>query len=274
MEELPAILVGVDLLETLGVEVEENVTWDVAKLQLRRLFLQGAKRSHPDKQTSTGDSSTNVAFARLKAAYDFLQSGSNFEHIYQKAQTRLKAEKLRKQRSKGIAAQQATYLDALLEREKRAQFQEHKKRKADAYYKQAQEEQEQHDQDYGVLIVAAKTLDIALSSQLNILLLSSHFMDLFQGYGIVQIEPLENIHEHQSTNIPVAKAFFTSHQHAIKALLYYRNSRQKFRCDLYALALGSRESHPEPKASTTSLQQLEARVFGLIRARQKARVTL
>ncbi|EAN32200.1 DnaJ domain protein [Theileria parva strain Muguga] len=290
MDELPSILKGVDVFSLLGIQVDENTDVEEAKKSLRKLFLRKAKKLHPDKQKKDGEhpgDQNDLEFVRIKAAFDFLQTKNNFSLLYNKTLSELRAKRRRLERSKDISSKQATYLDSLLKREKeafekRAQEQkkstksDHEEHEDKNFYDDVfvsfQREAKEADLSLGQLIVAAKTLEIANGSEINCLLLSSHFPTLFDNYGLLRVEPLEVIDTRVDKNIKVGKIIFKTKEHALRALLHYRNNRIRFRCDLYALALGKDEPL-EPKLDDENFEAYEASVLKRFRALAKCNVT-
>ncbi|GIX61105.1 DnaJ protein, putative [Babesia caballi] len=285
-EELPAILAGVDLLAVLGVEVVEGA--DVAELKrgLRRTFLKRAKECHPDKRNPAGKGAdTSLEFARLKAAFDHLQRDGVFNALYNRALHQRRAERARKERSQGIAAKQSAHLHALLRREQEAAAAAAASRPgpygdrgpdgrressyqtfySDVFSDDSPESRADECSAQGVLFVAARTMKIANESEINILLLSDHFSQMFHNYGLLSVEPVD-IEDAgpDAVNVKVGILTFQSHEHALKALLHYRNNRSNFRVDLYALALGPQAAAAGPKGGgddEESLDDMEAAVL-------------
>ncbi|CDR97403.1 hypothetical protein, conserved [Babesia bigemina] len=291
MDELPAVLQGVDLLAVLGVEVVEDA--DVAELRrgLRRTFLRRAKECHPDKQKpGSKGSDTSLEFARLKAAFDYLQRDDVFATLYNRALHKKREEKARKERTKGISAKQAAHLDALLRREREAaeaaaarreQFHPEKpsQRGFQASYEDmfdahaASSSQAGPASQQGMLFVAARTMKIANEAELNCLLLSDHFSNMFANFGLLRVQPIDITETAaDAVNVKVGILVFQSHEHALKALLHYRKHRSNFRCDLYALALkpqgdpaASAASADGASAESESLEDMEALVLSRLR---------
>ncbi|UKK02981.2 hypothetical protein MACK_003083 [Theileria orientalis] len=278
MDEVPSILQGVDIFALLDIKVDENVDVEESKKNLRRSFLQKARKYHPDKQSKhTGkDEHNDVEFVRIKAAFDYLQTKNNFTLLYNKVLSELRAKRRRLERSKDIATKQASYLDSLLKREKEAQErrterqreaygQESSQKYEEDYYDEifasTQRQQRELDPSLGQLIVAAKTQEIANGSEINCLLMSSHFPTLFDNYGLVSVEPLEFIDTQAEKNVRIGKIYFTSEEHAVRALLHYRSNRAKFRCDLYALALGKDEPALRAVNETEAFERYEELVL-------------
>ncbi|XP_953476.1 uncharacterized protein TA11260 [Theileria annulata] len=285
MDELPSILKGVDVFSLLEIQVDENIDVEESKKSLRKLFLRKAKKLHPDKQKKDGEQN-DLEFVRIKAAFDFLQTKNNFSVLYNQTLAELRAKRRRLERSKDISSKQATYLDSLLKREKeafekRAQEQrkssksEHDENEDRSYYDYVfgsfQNESKEVELSLGQLIIAAKTLEIANGSEINCLLLSSHFPRLFDNYGLLRVEPLEVIDTQVDKNIKIGRIIFRSKEHAMRALLHYRNNRARFRCDLYALALGKNEPL-EPKHDEENFEMYEASVLKRFRALAKCNI--
>lgn len=276
MDDLPSILQGVDTLLLLGVNVSEEVDVEEARGTLRRLFLQKAKKFHPDKQKkiTVKNEAVNLEFVKLKAAFDYLQTGSNFKILYTQSLNEIIAKKRRSERSKEIASKQATYLDALLKRERdvldrkahsniKHDGDTSKKRKEYQHYSSEFFADSTKKNDHGSveLVIAAKTMQIARNSEVNCLLLSDHFPILFENYGLVSVEPLDAI-ETEDRNVRIGKIVFESHEQAIRALLYYRANKQKFRCDLYALAFSAKnKSDGDSTPKEISLDDMEASIL-------------
>ncbi|KAK1933350.1 hypothetical protein X943_003274 [Babesia divergens] len=283
----PAILDGVDVFAVLGVEVQEDVDVAEAKRGLRRIFLKRAKECHPDKQTASGKSSDkNLEFARLKAAFDYLQNDEIFNTLYNRVLHQRRAERLQKERNKGIAAKQSAHLDALLRREKAA-AEAAAARESKAYNDKHAEYQAHYSdvsegfattcvqpdasiQGHGTLIVAARTMKIANESEINCLLLSDHFPKAFSNFGMLRVDPIDIVSSNpEEVNVKVGVIIFESHEHALKALLYYRNNRTKFRPDLYALALGPQGSAVKAKEAYngegSTLDEMESVILKRLR---------
>lgn len=272
--EIPSILENCDILGLFGITIDVNANIDELKLNLRRNFLRKAKECHPDKQqhSTANKDDLNEQFSRLKAAFDFVQEGDNLNKIVKKAVDKLKADLIRKERSNRLASQQATYLDKLIQREQAATSsqtaQESNFQAFKVHYKDVHNHftpQTAKSDKLGELLVAAKSIEIANGSELNLLLLGTHFPQLFDNYGLLQVDIFDLVHVSDGI-YRVGRILFTSHEQAIKALLYYRNSRHKFRCDLYALALGNGEANAQVKRTKT-LEEIEDNVFAKMRAR-------
>ncbi|GFE53525.1 cell cycle control protein, putative [Babesia ovis] len=289
-EDLPAILEGVDLLAILGVEVVEGADISEIKRGLRRTFLKRAKECHPDKQKSTtGGSDSSLAFARLKAAFDYLQADGVFNTLYNRALHQRRAEKARKERAHGIAAKQSAHLDALLRREQAAAAAAAAARRGppgtdstsdsarsrtytptyDDIFEASATSTVDTSSCQGILYVAARTMKIANESEVNCLLLSDHFSKMFSHFGLVKVEPID-IEDAgvDAVNVKIGILTFESHEHALKALLHYRNNRASFRCDLYALALGPQSGPAKPAATgdyPDSLDEMETTVLRRLR---------
>nr|BAN64203.1 hypothetical protein [Babesia bovis] len=291
-EDLPSILKGVDLLSVLGVEVVEGVSISDVKRDLRRLFLKRAKECHPDKQKSTdGGSDSSLAFARLKAAFDYIQNDGVFNSLYNRALHKKRAEKARKERATGIAAKQSAHLEALLRREQAAANASRRdsgvstprdysstRSGFNEEYEAFSRPSDDFTSRQGTLFVAARNMRIANESEVNCLLLSDHFTRMFPMFGLVKVEPIdiEDLGP-DAINVKIGILTFDTHEHALKALLHYRNHRESFRCDLYALALGPQSFADKPSTSTDnseSLDELESTVFRRLRqAAEKKRKT-
>ncbi|KAK1445141.1 hypothetical protein BgAZ_110470 [Babesia gibsoni] len=290
-DEKPSILSGVDVFAILGVDVREDVDAAEARRGLRRIFLKRAKECHPDKQKDAKQSSdTNLEFARLKAAFDYLQNEEVFNTLYNRVLHQIRSDRARKERSKGIAAKQSQHLEELLKREQQAasatareqesyykpypdkpSYKEYQVDASDVYEGYAEATaQKAGFQGRGILIVAARTMKIANESEINCLLLSDHFKKVFANFGVISVDPIDVFPANaDEVNVKVGMITFESHEHALKALLYYRNNRNKFRRDLYALALGpqgtaTKEKHSGSQEGST-LEDMESVILKRMR---------
>ncbi|CCF75507.1 hypothetical protein BmR1_04g06550 [Babesia microti strain RI] len=263
VDDLPSILSKVDLLTIFGLTVND-VSDDNGLSVLRQKFLYKAKQCHPDKQTPNTASKSNE-FAILKAAYDHLIKDNNLEKYV--ANRRSYSENFTYEHVDTVISAKQAYLKAQLDKRIKEFKRKYTKDSKPAmskfddnsmlmnYYSdilktKAEDTCTSTDNTFGKIHVIVTATDKI--KEISLLVKSNHFLELFNGFGIVSICLMPN---YSYDKPEIAKIIFNSNSNAILALLYYRQHKSLFRNDLYSLAFISdaedTESHNKTNTSTS-----------------------